>query len=60
MLEQPGLHRAADAAMIERLRRHVEAYYLEWEVPDLAPWTVYNTLAAEPRRRGSPASGGQV
>ena len=35
--------RSADAGMVERLRRHVEAYYLEWEVPDLAPWTVYNT-----------------
>ena len=34
--------RSADARMIERLRRHVEAYYLKWEVPDLAPWTVYN------------------
>ena len=35
--------RSADAAMIERLRRHVEAYYEAWEVPGLAPWTVYNT-----------------
>ena len=34
--------RSADAGMVERLRRHVEAYYLEWEMPDLAPWTVYN------------------
>ena len=35
--------RSVDASMVELLRRHVEAYYLEWEVPDLAPWTVYNT-----------------
>ena len=35
-------YRAADAVMIERLRRHVEAYYQAWEVPDLTPWTVYN------------------
>ena len=34
--------RSADAAMIERLRRHVEAYYEAWEVPDLTPYTVYN------------------
>lgn len=35
--------RSADARLIERLRGHVEAYYLNWELPDLAPWTVYNT-----------------
>ena len=35
--------RSADARMVERLRRHLEAYYRSWEVPDLAPWTVYNT-----------------
>ena len=35
--------RSADARMVERLHRHVEAYYLNWELPDLAPWTVYNT-----------------
>ena len=34
--------RSADAAMVERLRRHVEAHYQAWEVPDLVPWTVYN------------------
>ena len=34
--------RSTDARMVERLRGHVEAYYREWEVPDLAPWTVYN------------------
>ena len=34
--------RSADARMIERLRGHIEAYYREWEVPGLAPWTVYN------------------
>lgn len=34
--------RSEDARMVERLRGHVEAYYREWEVPDLAPWTVYN------------------
>lgn len=34
--------RTADAPMIDRLRRHVETYYQAWEVPDLAPWTVYN------------------
>ena len=33
----------ADARLVERLRGHVEAYYLNWETPDLAPWTVYNT-----------------
>ena len=35
--------RSADARLLERLRGHVEAYYLHWEMPDLAPWTVYNT-----------------
>ena len=35
--------RSADAAMVEQLRGHVEAYYRAWAVPDLAPWTVYNT-----------------
>ena len=35
--------RSADARLVERLRRHVEAHYLNWETPDLAPWTVYNT-----------------
>ena len=35
--------RSADAGMVERLRGHIEAYYLEWDMPDLAPWTVYNT-----------------
>ena len=34
--------RSEDARMVERLRGHIEAYYREWEVPDLAPWTVYN------------------
>ena len=34
--------RDADARMVERLRGHVEAYYRDWEVPDLVPWTVYN------------------
>ena len=34
--------RSEDARMVERLREHVEAYYRTWEVPDLAPWTVYN------------------
>ena len=34
--------RSENARMVERLREHVEAYYREWEVPDLAPWTVYN------------------
>ena len=34
--------RSADARMVERLRGYVEAYYRDWEVPDLAPWTVYN------------------
>ena len=29
-------------ADVERLRRHVEAHYRNWEVPDLVPWTVYN------------------
>lgn len=36
---------SADARKVERLRRHVEAYYRDWDVPDLAPWTVYNTRA---------------
>ena len=34
--------RTEDARMVERLRRRVEAYYVSWEVPHLAPWTVYN------------------
>ena len=40
LADQP--FRSADARMVERLRGHVEAYYRNWEVPDLAPWTVYN------------------
>jgi cytosine/adenosine deaminase-related metal-dependent hydrolase len=34
--------RSADAELVERLRPHIEAYYQAWEVPDLAPYTVYN------------------
>ena len=35
-------YRTEDAALIERLRPYVEAYYNAWEIPDLAPYTVYN------------------
>ena len=35
-------YRSEDAVLIERLRPHVEAYYQAWQVPDLAPYTVYN------------------
>ncbi len=35
-------YRSEDAALIERLRPHVEAYYQAWPVPDLTPYTVYN------------------
>ncbi len=35
-------YRSEDAALVERLRPHVEAYYQAWQVPDLAPYTVYN------------------
>lgn len=31
-----------DAELVERLRPHIEAYYRAWEIPDLAPYTVYN------------------
>ena len=40
LADQP--FRSADARMVARLREHVEAYYRDWEVPELAPWTVYN------------------
>ena len=35
--------RSDDARLVERLREHVEAYYLNWRTPDLEPWTAYNT-----------------
>ncbi len=35
-------YRSEDAELVERLRPHIEAYYQAWEVPDLAPYTVYN------------------
>ena len=35
--------RSDEAGLIERLRGHVEAHYLNWDTPDLSPWTVYNT-----------------
>jgi len=35
-------YRTEDAAMVERLRPHIESYYQAWHVPDLAPYTVYN------------------
>ncbi len=35
-------YRSEDAALIERLRPHVEAYYQAWPIPDLTPYTVYN------------------
>ena len=34
--------RSEDARLVERLREHVEAHYLNWETPDLVPWTAYN------------------
>jgi cytosine/adenosine deaminase-related metal-dependent hydrolase len=32
-----------DAQLIERLLPHVEAYYQAWDIPELAPYTAYNT-----------------
>jgi hypothetical protein len=34
---------AADADLIERLLPHIEAYYRAWDVPELVPYTVYNS-----------------
>lgn len=34
---------ADDAALVERLLPHIEAYYRAWDVPELVPYTVYNT-----------------
>lgn len=32
-----------DGALIDRLLPHIEAYYRAWEIPDLVPYTVYNS-----------------
>ncbi len=31
------------AALVERLLPHMEAYYRAWDIPELAPYTVYNS-----------------
>ena len=47
---------STDAPMVDRLRRHVEAHYRSWEVPDLVPWTVYNARGWSPSRPGTTAA----
>lgn len=34
---------ADDAALVERLLPHIEAFYRAWDVPELVPYTVYNS-----------------
>jgi hypothetical protein len=29
--------------MVEALLPHVEAYYRDWEMPSLAPYSIYNS-----------------
>lgn len=42
MLDAAG-RSTEQAALVERLLPHVEAYYRAWDIPELAPYTVYNS-----------------
>jgi hypothetical protein len=33
----------AEAEMVEQLLPHLEAWYKQWQVPDLNPWIKYNS-----------------